>query len=289
LSLFFRNSELYIANVGDSRAVISSRGIATRVTTDHKPDLPAERERIEKLGGWVKNGAITGSITVSRSLGDFSYKPFIICDPDVFGPFRYLDDEYQFLILACDGLWDVVTDQEAVEIALSAKTPEEAAVKLRDKAFNNKSRDNISVLVIFFPQYQNIVTLESNSNIKITKEHESKEITVESKKKEVSADSTTSAELGTNHSTGMGTLKKRIKTNPEKKDDNTENSNHTYTLKKSTSKNHQRTKKKDKSSKKISTNLEPSASKKTRPVSKSDAAEKPKKSNIEKAKTGDDE
>jgi serine/threonine protein phosphatase PrpC len=152
---YFKDNQLFIANVGDSRAVMCLGGKATRVTTDHKPDLESEKTRIEKLGGWVKNGAITGSITVSRSLGDFPYKPFITCEPDVFGPFSFMEEEYQFLILACDGLWDVVSDQEAVEIALTAKNPEDAAVKLRDQAISSKSHDNVSVLVINFPQYQN--------------------------------------------------------------------------------------------------------------------------------------
>jgi len=143
--------QLFIANVGDSRAVLALHGKALRVTTDHKPELEAERERIEKVGGFVKNGAITGSLAVSRALGDFSYKPFITCDPDVFGPFSFMEEEYQFLILACDGLWDVVSDQEAVDIVITSKNPEEAAVKLRDKALNLKSKDNVSVLVIFFP------------------------------------------------------------------------------------------------------------------------------------------
>jgi len=146
----FKGSELYIANSGDSRAVLCKNHHATRVTTDHKPDLPEEKLRIEKTGGWVKNGGITGTLTVSRALGDFSYKPYITCEPDVFGPFSINDETYQFLILACDGLWDVVSDEEAVAVALEAKNPEEAAVKLRDKAFNSKSQDNISVLVVFF-------------------------------------------------------------------------------------------------------------------------------------------
>jgi serine/threonine protein phosphatase PrpC len=150
---YFKGPELFLANVGDSRAVLCQNdGKALRVTTDHKPDLPAERERIEKSGGWIKNGAITGTLAVSRALGDFSYKPFISCEPDVFGPFRFLEESL-FLILACDGLWDVVTDEEAVEMVLNSKNPEDAAVKLRDRAVKAHSKDNISVLVIFFPQF----------------------------------------------------------------------------------------------------------------------------------------
>uniref|UniRef100_A0A6B2L3A9 PPM-type phosphatase domain-containing protein n=1 Tax=Arcella intermedia TaxID=1963864 RepID=A0A6B2L3A9_9EUKA len=150
---FFKGAELFIANVGDSRAVISKNRSATRVTVDHKPDLPEEKARIEGAGGWVAKGGITGTLTVSRSLGDFSYQPFISCTPDVFGPFPVLTNDHELLILACDGLWDVVSDQEAVDIALQADDPEDAAVRLRDEAFKKNSKDNISVIVIFFPVY----------------------------------------------------------------------------------------------------------------------------------------
>jgi len=174
---YFIKQELFIANVGDSRAVLCQHGKAIRVTTDHKPDVESEKDRIIKSGGWVKNGAITGSLTVSRALGDFSYKPYITCDPDVFGPFPFLEDSYQFLIIACDGLWDAVTDEEAVAEALTAKTPEDAAVKLRDKAFHSTSKDNISVLVIYFPQYRPpeiCVTLSSPEIDGTTEQHKKK-------------------------------------------------------------------------------------------------------------------
>jgi len=149
---FFKGPELYVANTGDSRAVLCRNRKAHRVTTDHKPDLPQERERIIRMGGMVMNGGITGTLTVSRALGDFSYKPFITCEPDVFGPFL-LEEGCELLILACDGLWDVVTDEEAVEFALACRNPEEAAVKLRDTAYSRESRDNISVLVIYCPNF----------------------------------------------------------------------------------------------------------------------------------------
>jgi len=171
---YFKGNDMYIANVGDSRAVVCRNRQALRITTDHKPDLQVERERIEKNGGWVKNGGITGTLTVSRALGDFSYKPFITCEPDVFGPYCFTDDSHQFLILACDGLWDVVSDEQAVEIVLTTKNAEEAAVRLRDQAFNSKSQDNISVLVVFFPNFINYLYFNHNNsnNNNITTEND---------------------------------------------------------------------------------------------------------------------
>eukprot|EP01125_Pyxidicula_operculata_P019852 TRINITY_DN721_c4_g4_i4.p1 TRINITY_DN721_c4_g4~~TRINITY_DN721_c4_g4_i4.p1 ORF type:complete len:442 (-),score=136.78 TRINITY_DN721_c4_g4_i4:25-1350(-) len=154
VALFLENN-LYVANAGDSRAVISREGKARRITNDHKPSTPEETERIIRAGGWINNRGVTGSLGVARALGDFGYYPYVTCEPDVFGPYAVLDSsaKYDLLIIACDGLWDVVEDDEAVQIALSATNPQEAALKLRDAAFNRESKDNISVMVIFFPHY----------------------------------------------------------------------------------------------------------------------------------------
>lgn len=64
-------SRYFVANIGDSRAVLCRAGQAVALSTDHKPDLPEERERIEKAGGYVKQGRVNGSLSLSRSFGDF--------------------------------------------------------------------------------------------------------------------------------------------------------------------------------------------------------------------------
>lgn len=151
----FKGEELYIANSGDSRAVLCKNNKAKKVTVDHKPTLPEEKERIERAGGYVDHkGTVTGSLAVSRSLGDFGYHPYVTCDPDIFGPYLVFDESYQLLILACDGLWDVVTNEDAVAVALAAPNPAEAAKKLRELATEKDSKDNISVIVIFFPHFK---------------------------------------------------------------------------------------------------------------------------------------
>jgi len=94
-------------------------------------------------------------LAVARSLGDFSLNPYVSAEPDIFGPFFWKDPErnYNLLILACDGLWDVTSEDEAVLIAGSAENPRDAAVRLRDDAYDKRSRDNISVLVVWFPGF----------------------------------------------------------------------------------------------------------------------------------------
>jgi serine/threonine protein phosphatase PrpC len=88
---------------------------------------------------------------VARALGDTFLQPMVTCMPDVFDvPFA----QYDALILACDGLWDVVSDAEAAAVTLNAADAGDAARRLRDFAIARNSDDNISVLVVFFNNNQ---------------------------------------------------------------------------------------------------------------------------------------
>ncbi|KWU41561.1 protein serine/threonine phosphatase 2C [Rhodotorula sp. JG-1b] len=138
---------LYTANVGDARAVLSRKGKAVRLTYDHKGSDAKEAKRIGDAGGYVLNNRVNGVLAVTRSLGDSSMKEFVVGSPYTtetrLGPY---DD---FLIVACDGLWDVCSDQEAVDlVADCADDAQAASQKLLDHALNNFSTDNLSVLVV---------------------------------------------------------------------------------------------------------------------------------------------
>ena len=67
--------EIYCANAGDSRTVMSEKGNAVDLSKDHKPELPEERSRIIKAGGDVMDGRVNGMLALSRAMGDFDYKP----------------------------------------------------------------------------------------------------------------------------------------------------------------------------------------------------------------------
>lgn len=67
-------TEIYCANAGDSRCVLSKNGVAIEMSNDHKPDLPSEKFRIEKAGGFVEDNRVKGVLNLSRSLGDLEYK-----------------------------------------------------------------------------------------------------------------------------------------------------------------------------------------------------------------------
>ena len=68
-------TELWCANAGDSRTIISENGRAVDMSVDHKPDLPFEHDRIIKAGGEVEDGRVNGVLALSRAIGDFEYKP----------------------------------------------------------------------------------------------------------------------------------------------------------------------------------------------------------------------
>lgn len=107
----------YVANAGDSRAVLSNNNKAVTLSNDHKPDLPSEKERIQKAGGYVHNGRVNNSLALSRSLGDFEFKHFsnrpydqqaVISLPDVIEVSRSKQDK--FILLGCDGIWEKFVD-----------------------------------------------------------------------------------------------------------------------------------------------------------------------------------
>lgn len=68
------DTDIYCANAGDSRSVVSNSGKAIEMSVDHKPDLPSEKYRIEKAGGFVEENRVKGILNLSRSLGDLEYK-----------------------------------------------------------------------------------------------------------------------------------------------------------------------------------------------------------------------
>lgn len=117
---FISPRQVYIANCGDSRAVLCRSGTPVFTTQDHKPGLVTERQRIVKAGGSVMLQRVNGSLAVSRALGDYEYKnvegmgPYeqlVSPEPEIF--VRDRDDALdEFLVLACDGIWDVMSNED---------------------------------------------------------------------------------------------------------------------------------------------------------------------------------
>ncbi|KAM6583508.1 hypothetical protein CsatB_010510 [Cannabis sativa] len=161
---------IMVANCGDSRAVLCRGKAPVVLSIDHRPDREDEYERIEAAGGKVIqwNGSrVFGVLAMSRSIGDKYLKPWIIPDPEVMFVSRAKEDEC--LILASDGLWDVMTNEEACDVArrriliwhkkhgdnLSGErghgvdlAAQAAAEYLSKLALQKGSKDNISVIVV---------------------------------------------------------------------------------------------------------------------------------------------
>ncbi|KAJ3082904.1 Protein phosphatase 2C 2 [Quaeritorhiza haematococci] len=101
---------IFVANAGDSRAVLSSKGEAIPLSFDHKPANQAELKRITAAGGFVEFGRVNGNLALSRAIGDFEFKrnnelppeeQVVTAYPDVVE--RQLEEGDEFVVLACDG------------------------------------------------------------------------------------------------------------------------------------------------------------------------------------------
>ena len=134
---------LTVAHVGDSRGVLCRGGKAVVLTEDHKPDLEPEKRRIEALGGFVSFigcWRAMGILAMSRAIGDLFLKPYVSAEPDVRAMPIVAADE--FIVLASDGVYDVLNNEQVVQIARSAASPEEAAHLLTESAYVAGSLDN---------------------------------------------------------------------------------------------------------------------------------------------------
>lgn len=114
-------TEIICANAGDSRAVMGKKGKVKDLSVDHKPDTPSEKRRIERANGYVEESRVNGMLALSRSLGDFEYKNNTILKPEdqIITAFpditvEKIMNDSDFIICACDGIWDCMSSQEAV-------------------------------------------------------------------------------------------------------------------------------------------------------------------------------
>ncbi len=138
---------LYTANVGDTRIVLFRNNKAIRLTYDHKASDKHEINRIEKSGGLIMKSRVNGMLAVTRSLGDQFFKDLVIGSPYTTSVELNKDTD-KFLIIACDGLWDVISDQQACELIRDIEDSTLAAKKLVEHALNKLTTDNITVMVI---------------------------------------------------------------------------------------------------------------------------------------------
>lgn len=153
-----------IINLGDCRSIMCDKNnIAVPLSKDHKPLTYEENKRIKKLGGKIvlskdDDPRIMG-LSVSRGFGDLDCSPYISNIPDIYD---YEIKKSKFIVLACDGLWDVLSNQEVVDFILTcldnqnvsdnykSKSSKNIAFKLANLALEKHSTDNLSVIILFF-------------------------------------------------------------------------------------------------------------------------------------------
>ncbi|CAK7346864.1 unnamed protein product [Dovyalis caffra] len=141
---------LLVANVGDSRVVACRAGSAIPLSIDHKPDRSDERQRIEEAGGfiiWAGTWRVGGVLAVSRAFGDKLLKPYVVAEPEIQ---EEEIDGVEFIIVASDGLWNVLSNKDAVALVQDITDAEAASRKLIQEAYARGSSDNITCVVVRF-------------------------------------------------------------------------------------------------------------------------------------------
>ncbi len=165
-------SHILCANTGDSRAILRRGGQTLPLSMDHKPSELPERLRIHEWSGFVKGKRVNGDLAVSRAFGDFVYKDNgdpsgqytsrrlasqqkVIVTPD-FVVYPRNDAQDEFFILACDGVWDVASNQQLSEFVCKMLADGEADLgniceECLDTCLDRQSRDNMTMMLVSLP------------------------------------------------------------------------------------------------------------------------------------------
>jgi len=167
-------NKMIVGNVGDSELILCKTGKAISLCGVHNPKRnQKEVERIESEGGKIYNERLAHpslnpaifNIAVSRAIGDifFKHKDYtknkpsaLVAEPEIV---QYtLTQEDDFMVLACDGVWDVMTHQDVVDFVLpklqELDDPQEASKQLVEEAYKRGSQDNITSLIVTFKHFK---------------------------------------------------------------------------------------------------------------------------------------
>ncbi|KAI0164510.1 PP2C-domain-containing protein [Hypoxylon sp. FL1284] len=161
------SEKIFIANAGDSRSVLGVKGRAKPLSFDHKPQNEGEKARITAAGGFVDFGRVNGNLALSRAIGDFEFKKsaelapeqqIVTAFPDVVA--HEISDDDEFLVIACDGIWDCQSSQAVVEFVrrgIAAKQDlDKICENMMDNCLASNSEtggvgcDNMTMIVVGF-------------------------------------------------------------------------------------------------------------------------------------------
>ncbi|KAL1459198.1 hypothetical protein WDU94_011205 [Cyamophila willieti] len=172
ICILIKNNLLYCANVGDSRAIACVNGVVHPLSQDHKPTNAKEKKRILAAGGTVESKRVNGMLALSRALGDYQFKKneslgpreqAVTALPDVIE--KKLTPDWEFLVIACDGIWEVMSNQEVASFVRDhisrGMEPKEICEELMDHCIARELTqcreggvgcDNMTVLIIYLLQ-----------------------------------------------------------------------------------------------------------------------------------------
>ncbi|KAG0619205.1 hypothetical protein M758_4G123500 [Ceratodon purpureus] len=176
-----RGNKLYVANAGDSRCIMSRRGKAINLSVDHKPILELEKQRIQNAGGFIHAGRVNGSLNLTRAIGDMEFKyqtelppdkQIVTCCPDI----RQVDlgPEDEFIVLACDGIWDVMSSQGVVDFVsqrlptaknLSSLCEEILDHCLSPSTLQQEGCDNMSIIIVQLKKHGGLASGSAESSL----------------------------------------------------------------------------------------------------------------------------
>ncbi|KAK1164651.1 protein phosphatase 1K, mitochondrial-like [Acipenser oxyrinchus oxyrinchus] len=175
VALLRNKTELVVASVGDSPAVLCREGKAEPLTEDHSPRRKDERQRIQQCGGFIDwNSAgepyVNGRLAMTRSIGDLQVKPYgVTAEPEVTAV-KLQHTKDSFLVLTTDGVSGFMEGQEMCDIVKKCQDPSEAALIVADQALQYGSQDNATTMVVPFGawgKYKNALTSSSFGRIMV--------------------------------------------------------------------------------------------------------------------------
>jgi serine/threonine protein phosphatase PrpC len=140
---------VHCANCGDTRASLISPMKFKRLSYDHRADDEEEKRRVQNSGGTIINNRVMGALMLSRAFGDFELKSFgVKCEPYYSYTEIDLNEKNQFVILACDGVWDLNTESDFQQLIMFCNDSEMLCSTIIKNTLRKDAWDNLSVFAI---------------------------------------------------------------------------------------------------------------------------------------------
>lgn len=139
---------LFCANVGDSKCFLIKKNQINQLSKDHKCSDVKEVDRIKKCGGIVFGGRVYGTLMLTRTIGDKEMKKYGVVSTPTVNRIEIDDENDMFVVIASDGLWDVVDENELKDVCTYSNSTENICKQLIKIAKDGDTRDNVSCIVI---------------------------------------------------------------------------------------------------------------------------------------------